>query len=132
MSRNANAVDKHVAERMKLARIQRGMSQQVLANAIGVTFQQVQKYENGTNRIAAGRLYQLSRTLNVDIGHFYAGFETDTVASDETLRPIGALRQRDLRVAAKLAAIEDERIKRHLTGLIDAIRPRDEPIGLDD
>lgn len=63
--------DKHVGERLRVRRSLLGMSQEKLAEAIGLTFQQIQKYERGTNRISAGRLYQFSKILDVPIGYFY-------------------------------------------------------------
>ena len=64
-------VDVEVGQRIKALRAQCGMTQQKLADLTGVTFQQVQKYENGKNRISAGRLKRISEVLGVDIGHLY-------------------------------------------------------------
>ncbi len=68
-------VDVHVGQRLRVRRSLQGMSQEKLANAINLTFQQVQKYERGTNRISAGRLYQFSKILDVPISYFYDQFE---------------------------------------------------------
>lgn len=67
------AVDVHVGRRLRLARKVKDMSQPKLAEAVGVTFQQVQKYEGGRNRIAASRLWALSRVLDVPVGYFFEG-----------------------------------------------------------
>ena len=64
-------VDVHVGTRVRLRRTLLGMSQEKLGEAIGLTFQQVQKYERGTNRIGASRLYELSRVLDVPVGFFF-------------------------------------------------------------
>ena len=69
--RKPNPMDAHVGTRVKLRRTMMGMSQEKLGQALGVTFQQVQKYEKGTNRIGAGRMQQISETLRVPIGYFY-------------------------------------------------------------
>jgi len=70
--RRANkAVDVHVGSRLRLRRMLLGMSQEKLARTIGLSFQQVQKYECGNNRIGAGRLYDLSRALDVPVSFFY-------------------------------------------------------------
>jgi transcriptional regulator with XRE-family HTH domain len=66
-------IDAYVAERFRAARIQSGMSQEKLGDQIGVTFQQIQKYENGTNRISSGRLYQISTVLDLSITYFFDG-----------------------------------------------------------
>lgn len=66
-----DAVDVHVGNRLRVKRSLQGMSQEKLADAIGLTFQQIQKYERGVNRISAGRLFQFSRILEVPISYFY-------------------------------------------------------------
>ena len=66
-----NKVDAHVGTRVRQRRTLLGMSQEKLADALGLTFQQVQKYERGANRIGAGRLYELSRALDVPVTYFF-------------------------------------------------------------
>ncbi|MAR56569.1 MAG: transcriptional regulator [Rickettsiales bacterium] len=70
-------VDIHVGKRLRLRRSVLGLSQEVLGNAIGVTFQQIQKYERGVNRIGASRLYQFASYLKVPVGYFFDEFEQD-------------------------------------------------------
>jgi transcriptional regulator with XRE-family HTH domain len=67
----ANPVDAHVGGRVRMRRSLLGMSQEALADAVGLTFQQVQKYERGTNRVSASRLYQFSKILDVPISFFF-------------------------------------------------------------
>ena len=69
----AKTVDTHVGQRIRDKRNERGMSQTEVANALGVTFQQVQKYERGTNRVGASRLFDLSRILSVPVQYFFEG-----------------------------------------------------------
>ena len=76
--RAVTALDAHIGERIKAARSIAGISQNSLAETMDITFQQVQKYENGTNRIPASRLYNISLALNLDITHFYEGYEQKT------------------------------------------------------
>jgi len=66
-----NPVDVHVGGRVRLRRTLLGMSQERLGEAVGLTFQQIQKYERGANRIGASRLYELSTLLDVPIGYFF-------------------------------------------------------------
>lgn len=66
-----NPIDVHVGSRVRLRRLLVGMSQEKLGEQLGLTFQQVQKYEKGTNRIGASRLYEVSRILNVPVQYFY-------------------------------------------------------------
>ena len=67
--------DAEIGRRVRAQRLHRGMSQMVLADHLDLTFQQVQKYEKGTNRISAGRLQRIAEVLTVPIMFFYAGFE---------------------------------------------------------
>jgi transcriptional regulator with XRE-family HTH domain len=105
-------VDAHVGARVRLRRTMLGMSQEKLAQALGLTFQQVQKYERGTNRVGSSRLYELSKILDVPIQYFFdempaeiaatartgnggfaeaaADYEPDTLAKRETLELVRA------------------------------------------
>ena len=71
----AQDVDRHVGARMRERRIMLGLTQSQLAELIGVTYQQAHKYERGINRVSAGRLYDISQTLNVPVGFFFEQFE---------------------------------------------------------
>ena len=71
MALHPNPVDIHVGKRVRLRRTLLGMSQEKLGKAINVTFQQVQKYERGTNRIGSSRLYQLSQVLDIPVSYFF-------------------------------------------------------------
>ena len=71
MASNPNPVDVHVGSRVRLRRTLLGMSQEKLGMALGLTFQQVQKYERGTNRIGSSRLFQLGRILEVPVSFFF-------------------------------------------------------------
>jgi transcriptional regulator with XRE-family HTH domain len=66
-------IDRHVGARLRLRRMQKGLSQSALAHAIGVTFQAVQKYESGDIRVSASRLYEIAKFLETDIGFFFGG-----------------------------------------------------------
>jgi transcriptional regulator with XRE-family HTH domain len=68
-----NPIDKHVGSRVRMRRMMLGMSQEKLGNALTLTFQQVQKYEKGTNRIGASRLQQISHILQVPVSFFFEG-----------------------------------------------------------
>ena len=76
-----NPVDVHVGARVRLRRTLLGMSQEKLGEAIGLTFQQVQKYERGANRIGASRLYDLARVLDVPVGFFFEEMTPETQQS---------------------------------------------------
>lgn len=71
----ANSIDEYVGMRLRQKRSLLGLSQEKLADAVGITFQQIQKYENGANRISASRLFQLSSILNVPVSFFFERYE---------------------------------------------------------
>jgi len=71
--RAANAIDRKLGQRVRSRRLEVGMSQERLAELLGVTFQQVQKYEKGVNRIAASRLYDISAALEMPVSRFFEG-----------------------------------------------------------
>ena len=72
----AQDIDRHVAARIRERRIMLGLTQQQMAELIGVTYQQAHKYEKGMNRVAAGRLYSIAQALGVDVSYFYEGLQT--------------------------------------------------------
>ena len=87
MPTTSNPVDVHVGNRIRLRRTLLGMSQERLGNALGLTFQQVQKYERGRNRVGASRLYDLACVLDVPVAFFFVGLP-DPVGSMDA-RPVG-------------------------------------------
>jgi transcriptional regulator with XRE-family HTH domain len=84
-ARKPNPIDAHVGTRVRLRRMLLGMSQEKLGEHLGLTFQQVQKYEKGVNRIGASRLFDLSRVLGVPVQFFYD--EAPTELADASLAP---------------------------------------------
>lgn len=83
--KHPNPIDLHVGARVRMRRKFLGLSQEGLADSLGLTFQQVQKYERGANRISASKLYEISQTLKVGIPYFFEGY-----AEDETLEGFSA------------------------------------------
>ena len=80
--RRAGAEDMEIGRKIRALRLERGLSQSGLADGIGLTFQQVQKYEKGTNRVSAGRLHRIAELLNVPITFFYGGLGPRTKKKD--------------------------------------------------
>jgi transcriptional regulator with XRE-family HTH domain len=74
--KSPTAIDRQVSARVRMRRLMLDMSQQQLAAALGLSFQQVQKYENGSNRIGAGRLQRLAEILEVPVSYFFEDFPT--------------------------------------------------------
>ncbi|MEO1311793.1 MAG: helix-turn-helix transcriptional regulator [Pseudomonadota bacterium] len=83
----ANPVDLHVGQRLRQRRSLLGMTQQKLALAVGIKFQQIQKYESGANRVSASRLFALAQALDVPVSYFFEGAAS---ASGQTPRITGA------------------------------------------
>jgi transcriptional regulator with XRE-family HTH domain len=81
-------IDHHIAARMRERRTMLGLTSQQVAGMLGITYQQLYKYEKGVNRISAGRLHALARALGVDIGYFYEG-----LGSGEPARPTARQRR---------------------------------------
>ena len=69
-------IDRHIAARIRERRVMLGLTQQQMAELIGVTYQQAHKYEKGMNRVAAGRLHRIAQALGVEVSYFYEGLQT--------------------------------------------------------
>ena len=136
----ASPIDVHVGTRVRLRRTLLGMSQEKLGEALGLTFQQIQKYERGVNRIGASRLFDLARVLDVPIGFFFddmspelggnaatrartagfgfaegqEGFEDDTLHRRETLELVRAYYR-----------ITDPSVRKRVFDLIKTLSPTD-------
>ena len=82
--RKPSPVDAHVGARIRLRRKLLGLSQQQLAERLGLTFQQVQKYERGVNRVSASKLYETAQVLQAPVTHFFEGLEGEARAETKT------------------------------------------------
>jgi transcriptional regulator with XRE-family HTH domain len=78
MTKTPNPIDKHVGARVRMRRVLVGLSQEKLGDALGITFQQIQKYEKGTNRIGASRLQEASKILGVPVNFFFEGAQAES------------------------------------------------------
>src|SRR5215472_10838488 len=107
--------DRHVGARIRERRIMLGLTQQQLAELIGVTYQQAHKYERGVNRVSAGRLFQIAKVLSVPMSYFYDG------VGDDVQRP-GTPRERMvLEIARNFSGIGNERHQEALSQLARAL-----------
>ena len=127
-----NPVDVHVGARIRLRRTLLGLSQSSLADQLGLTFQQVQKYERGTNRVSSSRLFDLCRILNVPIAYFYdemgAEVSKQSPAGLAGQRPKAVDRNTDpaakretLELVRAYYGIPDQAVRQRLTNMIRAI-----------
>ena len=111
-----------IGKRLRMRRLMLGMSQQTLASGIGVTFQQVQKYENGTNRVSASRMQQIAGVLQIPVASLYENIELDVpVPAPATAVDLEAVLSTKDGVAliAAFAKLKDSKVRR---GLVDLVR----------
>jgi transcriptional regulator with XRE-family HTH domain len=113
-------VDVSVGRQIRIARQQRDMSQSALADSIGVTFQQVQKYEKGTNRVAASRLVQIAKVLRIDLGVLFEGIEMPDAGNDNI--PAQELfTKQGLALLKAFHGISDQRLRVKMLALLQAV-----------
>jgi transcriptional regulator with XRE-family HTH domain len=123
----ANPIDRHVGTRMRTRRLALGMTQQRLAEGIGLTFQQVQKYERGMNRMGAGRLQQAASVLGVSAPFFFEGGATggsyipDGSAPSPTYIDDFATSLDGLKLAKAFARITRSAVRRRIVVLVQEI-----------
>lgn len=128
-----NPIDVHVGARVRLRRTLLGMSQEKLGEAIGLTFQQVQKYERGANRIGASRLFDLSRVLDVPVAYFFEDLQAEPAPSvagravglseepAEAYQAGPLIKRETLELVRAYLRINDQQIRRRLFDLTKAI-----------
>jgi transcriptional regulator with XRE-family HTH domain len=123
MSGRSRRVDQHVGERIRLRRTELGLTQEQLAEALEVSYQQVQKYETGANRISAGRIFELARKLGVDIGFFFEGMGSGA----EPAAPLehGGRHRSAIELVRKFAQIDDPEVRAAIAGLVKTIVERE-------
>ncbi len=123
MGKLAKRVDEHVGERVRQRRAEMGLTQHDLAQALGISYQQVQKYETGANRVSSGRLYEIANKLEVEISHFFDGLEPATSA-----KPMehGGKNRSTIELVRNFAEIEDLELRSAVSGLIKSLagKPR--------
>ncbi|MES1197598.1 MAG: helix-turn-helix transcriptional regulator [Pseudomonadota bacterium] len=122
--RAANAIDRRLGQRVRTRRLEIGMSQERLAEVLGVTFQQVQKYEKGVNRIAASRLFDISSALDMSIARFFEGLSPRSrgVAEDEADFVQDALATPEgMQLMSLYASIKSGKVRRRVVELVRAL-----------
>ena len=131
---NNNAVDVHVGKRVRLRRTLLGMSQEQLGASLNITFQQVQKYERGANRISASRLWDISQILDVQISYFFDDMTDDTMRSsprrvsggenidfdDDNVRDPMARRE-TLELVRTYYSIESSKVRKRISEMVKSL-----------
>jgi transcriptional regulator with XRE-family HTH domain len=126
--RSPNPVDLHVGARIRMRRKILGVSQERLADDLGLTFQQVQKYERGANRVSASKLYEIARSLQAPISYFFDGL-ADPLAAAEQYAPAGddrfvhdfLMTSEGLELATIFPKIRRGRVRRKVLDLVRAM-----------
>jgi transcriptional regulator with XRE-family HTH domain len=112
-------VGDHVGERIRIRRTELGLTQEDLAQQLAISYQQVQKYETGTNRISAGRLYEIAITLKTDISYFFEGFDPVRIAEDMAH---GGHYRSAIELVRSFREIKDENLRSAVTNLMKALK----------
>ncbi|ACL55274.1 helix-turn-helix domain-containing protein [Methylobacterium nodulans] len=132
MKKAPDPIDRHVGHRVRVRRLLVGVSQEKLGDALGVTFQQIQKYEKGANRISASRLQQIAEMLGVPVGFFYEGAPRPENWLDE--EHVEVARQpgsdlfwtsQDLQLVRAFQRVDDPQVRRRLVALVEALSGKD-------
>ena len=110
--------DVHIGRRIRERRIELGMSQSALADVLGITFQQVQKYERGGNRVSGSRLWDISRALGVEVSHFFDGLTDAGAPSAGNLAEERPLSRQSLEVARAINRIPEGEVKTQIVKLV--------------
>jgi len=108
MKKSTGSIDKEIGSRVRMRRVSIGMSQEKLGDMLGLTFQQVQKYEKGMNRISVARLVDIAKILGVDIHFFFNGLKSEPGFAEEGAPPY---------VADVMSTPEGLQLVRHFTGI---------------
>ena len=128
MGKVARRVDAHVGERIRERRTALGLTQEHLANALDISYQQVQKYETGANRVSAGRLFEISTKLGVDVSFFFEGLD----ASSEII-PLdhGGKNRSTIELVRNFGHLNDSSVRAAVSGLVKSLA-RQEGADVDD
>lgn len=125
-----NPIDAHVGARVRMRRLLLGLSQDKLGEELGVTFQQVQKYERGANRIGASRLFEIARVLTVPVGFFFEGMDSRTqggfAEGDQTPLVDDFLNSPEgVSLASAFSRIRDTKVRRRVLELVRSLAGED-------
>jgi len=123
-----NPIDKHVGSRVRMRRMMIAMSQEKLGEKLGITFQQIQKYEKGTNRIGASRLQQIASVLSVPVSFFFEGAPTPEAAAGAAAESASPAYVSDflatsdgLALTKAFMKVKDPKVRRRIVDLVEAM-----------
>lgn len=128
MTANPDPIDVHVGSRVRLRRTLLGMSQEKLGKALGLTFQQIQKYERGANRIGSSRLYRLSQILDVPVSFFFDDMPVDAASSAKGMgeaarnfEPDQLSKRETLELVRAYYRVDNARVRKRLFELVKSV-----------
>jgi transcriptional regulator with XRE-family HTH domain len=116
---DGRSVDRHVGERIRHRRAEVGLTQEDLGRILQISYQQIQKYETGANRISAGRLFEVGRALTVEVSYFFDGY--DGTKPSSTL-PHGGHNRAAIELVRNFSELRDEPLRGAVTTLLRALR----------
>ena len=133
-AKSPNPIDVHVGSRVRLRRLLVGMTQEALAERLGLTFQQVQKYEKGTNRISGSRLFQIANVLGVAVQFFFDEMPSNVASvTSGFAEPTGEMSATEflktsegIQLNRSFSQIKDQEVRKQLLDLIKAIVAKDD------
>lgn len=131
VTKKANPIDAQVGNRVRIRRMLIGMSQERLGDLLGLTFQQVQKYEKGINRIGAGRLFEIARILDVPIDFFYDGVGGPAEGMAEASAPVMEFvsSTEGLQLSLSFMKIRDPKVRKRVLDLVKSLAAEEEEVG---
>ena len=112
-------VDRHVGERIRHRRAEMGLTQEDLGRVLEISYQQIQKYETGANRISAGRLFEVSRALTVEVSYFFDDYDG---AKPAATLPHGGHNRAAIELVRNYLELKDETLRNAVTTLLRALR----------
>jgi transcriptional regulator with XRE-family HTH domain len=120
LKKSPDLADKRVGSRVRMRRLMLGMSQTTLAHQLGVTYQQCQKYEKGTNRIGASRLQQIAEALRVPVTFFFEGATTKSDGHDSNINELFATTE-GIRLSKAFTRIDTPSLRRKIIQLVEEL-----------
>jgi transcriptional regulator with XRE-family HTH domain len=122
MRKKSTVIDEIVGRNIRIYRLAKGLSQTELGEKLGITFQQIQKYEKGTNRVGSGRLYQISTILDMSVMSFFDG--VDSISGKKDASPFKLLADPlSLRLVQSFAEISSRRTRSAVVALVERMTP---------
>jgi transcriptional regulator with XRE-family HTH domain len=118
-SRLSRRIDDHVGTRIRLRRTLLGMTQEQLASALSISYQQIQKYETGANRVSAGRLFEIGQRLGVDVSYFFEGIDPTIISKS---LPHGGRNRIAIDLVRNFLEITDENQRAALANLVKTLK----------